>query len=168
MMRLCEGPPVKKIVLPVLLCLLVGLYACAKKAPPELERGMAVMRYMTSPVFLSQSRFYVLYPEGKPSDYIKYIFSSFGTSEWPPLEGGVEDNEMTREAMKATRTPMIPANVLFVPLKPNRSKRQPQVVLKSNNDAGVLILEGYADPTEPPVMTEERTLSPLGGMPGRR
>ncbi len=135
-----------------------ALSSCAREVPPDLQQGMAVMRYMTSGKFLSRSMFYAAYPQGKPSDFVSYLFSTIASAEWPPLAGRGEDNAMLREQMAATRTPMVPATVLFVPEKPDLAHAQNQVVIKPDDAANVVILEAYVLPSEDPVLVEKRTL----------
>ncbi len=133
--------------------LIAGLFAaCSGSAsgPPDLEQGIQVVRYMASKNQLRRSSFPVVYPEGKPSDFVKWMFSTFGTAEWPPSEDMAEMEPMILEQAKSIRMPIIPKGVSLVALKPDVSKGR-QVVIMADDARGVLIIEGYADPEQPSV-----------------
>ncbi len=136
----------------LLFILIAGLTACAESpsGPPDLEQGIRVVRYMASKNQLRRSSFLVVYPEGKPSDFVNWMFSTFGTAEWPPSEEMAEMDPMTLEQAKSIRMPIIPKGVAIVALKPDEERGR-QVVIRADDARGVLIVEGYADPGQAPV-----------------
>lgn len=110
------------------------------------------MRSMMKAGHLSRSAFYVAYPDGKPSDFVNYIFSDIGTAEWPPSDAWAD--EMVREQMRAIHKPLMPDGVAFVPLQADPQGGM-QLVVKFDDEKGVVILEGYADPGQGPALSEE-------------
>lgn len=131
------------------------LSACGDNGPdepPELKRAAAVVRYMASANQLKRSSFYVVYPEGKPSQFVSWMFSTFGTAEWPPAEDSDEYDAL--EGAKALGIPVIPKDVLIVANKPDPSAGK-QVVVRSDDQKSAVIVEGYLKPEGPPVLTRQ-------------
>ena len=136
--------------------LLVGLTiaSCGEQEPEEpieLRRAAAVVKYIMAPHHLRGSSFLAVFPEGKPSDFVIWMFSTFGTSEWPPREDG---DPMELEQAKSIRMPVIPKDVYLVPREPDPEKRK-QLVIKSDDPRGLIIIEGYLNPHEPPALRRE-------------
>ena len=133
---------------------LLLLAACggeAKKAPAELERGVAVVRYFASAKYLNMSMYSATVEDHKPSELISYLFSSMGAAEWPPDEGA---GEMSTEQARATRTPLVPGNVRLRPLAPDNAPGL-QLVLRPDDARRLIIVDGYTAPNKPPVSTTE-------------
>ncbi|MFC1541838.1 hypothetical protein ACFL50_05240 [Candidatus Latescibacterota bacterium] len=135
------------------------------KPKPEastLEKAANAVHWMIAPVNLSRSSFTVAFPNGKPSDYVNYMFSDMGVAEWPPHE---DSGEFTLPEMKAMRIPFFPAGVEISQLEPDPEYGM-QIVIKDDDNRGVVIVEGYSDPSQPPVMTEEFVLKKVPPGPG--
>lgn len=136
------------------------LLACGKPADGRkelLERAVSVCASQLAPMNLSRSAFYVAYPDGKPSDYVQFVFSTLGAAEWPPVEGGGEFSPEEQRGMQALNQ-LLPANIDFAPLRPDPGKTGLQVVFKADDGKGVVIFEGYASATDKPLLVVERPL----------
>ena len=83
------------------------------------------------------------------------MFSTFGMAEWPPAEGSLEmEDSDWEDAMRATRTPILPRDVSLVPLQPNPDLKK-QIVVKSDDVRKKILVEGYLDPKTAPVLVRE-------------
>jgi hypothetical protein len=147
-------------MLPLAICLLA---ACGQSAPPELEQGAAVVGYMLRPSNLSRSAFCAAFPDGKPSQFVSYMFSQMGSAEWPPSEAWADPAE--REQMRAIRAPMIPADVTLVPRKPD-PKQKKQIVVRADDERAMVVCDGYLDPKSEPVASWEWALPKVKPAPG--
>lgn len=151
----------------VILSILSLFYAisCGGKAPGEIEQGANVIGSMLKPANLSRSMFAAGFPDGKPSQFVSYFFSDMGVAEWPPTEGSTEFTKEEMTAMKRAGQAIMPAGVAFVPLKPAADKGK-QIVVKFDNAGGVVITEGYIDPSQKPVLVKEWKLPGVSPAPG--
>ena len=71
------------------------------------------------------------------------------------------------QAMRSAGIPMIPENVLLAPLKPDReAKHKSQLVVRFDNERGVIIVDGYTNPTQKPLFTQEWPLPKVTPAPG--
>ena len=120
---------------------------------PQLERGVQVVRYLSAPRQLSRSSFLAVYPQGRPSDFVKWMFSPMGTAEWPPAEDGVDETAL--EAAKTQRLPVIPAGLRIVAEKLYSEQKSHQLVVKADDARGMLVVEAYTEPDRPPAFTRE-------------
>ena len=140
--------------------LLVGLTiaSCGEREPEEpieLKRAAAVVKYMLAPNHLRRSSFLAVFPEGKPSDFVAWMFSTLGTAEWPPYEDG---DPMELEQAKSIRMPVIPKDVTLTPREPDPKKGK-QIVIKSDDRRGLIIVEGYLNSESPPALRREWNLT---------
>ena len=103
---------------------------------------------------IERSSFLFVFPEGKPSDFVNWMFLTLGTAEWPDSEAMAEMDPIIREQAKSIRAPLIPKDVGIVPLAPNPAFGK-QVVVKFDNNRHLLIVEGYLDFKGTPVITRE-------------
>ncbi len=140
------------------LAMVMSFTACGSNAPKELQQGVQVINAMTSVGYLSGSAFYAAYPDGKPSDYVRYTFSDIGAAEWPVAAGGMGYDEMEAEQSRSIGMPIIPAGIHYSPNTPNPSIQGMQVVLRGDDAKGVLVIEGYVNPAEKPVIVKEKKL----------
>ena len=136
--------------------LLIGLTiaSCVEQSPEgpvELKRAAAVVKYIIAPNQLRRSSFLAIFPEGKPSDFVTWMFSTFGTAEWPPYEDG---DPMELEQAKSIRMPVIPKDVTLTPREPDPKKGK-QIVIKSDDPRGLIIVEGYLNPHKLPSLRRE-------------
>lgn len=125
--------------------------------PQPLERAVQAANQMTSAGMLEQSSFYVLYPNGTPSQFVSFIFSDIGASELPPVEGSGEISPDEEESMRSTYMPVWPAGVSMSPGRPNPELGM-QVVWKWDDANRKIIIEGYVDPQNPPAIIQETDL----------
>lgn len=144
----------------LLFTLLFPLCSCGEGAPPELEEAARVVHYMVAPRNLSRSMFSAAFPDQKPSQFVSYLFSSMGRAEWP-----TPATDFEREQLKSIGAPATPQDVAFVSrtLDPKKGK---QLVVKFDDRRSVVIVEGYVDPDEPPVLTREWALKRVSPAPG--
>ena len=87
-----------------------------KPQKTSLERATAVIRWMTAPINMRRSVFFVGYPDGKPSDYVSYFFSDMGMGEWPPFEENMGPHEI--EQMGMARIPYFPSGIHVIKNSP--------------------------------------------------
>ncbi len=138
-------------------CLLAFFIAsCGNSAPPELDRAAHVVRYLSAKKQLQRSSFWVLYPDGRPSEFVNWMFSAFGTAEWPPSENTADPYEL--EQARSIRAPIIPKNVALVPRQSNPDLKK-QLVVQSDDAKGIIVVKAYLDPAKPPVLTREWPLT---------
>ena len=123
---------------------------------PDLERGVRVVRYLSSKNQIKRSSFLIVYPEGKPSDFVKWMFSTLGTAEWPPIEGGPE--EELEEGAKAVGIPLLPKAVRLFAQSPNKDAGK-QIVVRGDDARGMIAAEAYLAPGQPSVFTQEWNLT---------
>jgi len=139
-------------------CLLLLLSSCGgSDVPKPLDRAIQAAYQMTSAGMLEKSAFYALYPNGTPRQYVSFIFSDIGASEMPPVEGSGELSPEEAEFMPAGIMPVWPAGVGMTHSKPNPEMGM-QVVWKWDDEQRKIILEGYVDPNNPPVIVQESDL----------
>lgn len=135
----------KNIGLIVLIVLITACESGGQNEPPELKQAIKASASLLAKNNLSRSAFYAAYPDGKPSDYVKFYFSSMGAAEWPPYEGG---GEFTVEEMKMARITPIPQDVHIYPDTVDENDPGKQVVIKGDDQRGVIIFEGYLSPND--------------------
>ena len=136
----------------LIICYIISSSCSGKKLDPQLKQGVASFKYMTSQKFLSKSAFKTSYPEQKPSEYVKYIFSTLGSAEWP-----IAFDPSEEEALRSARIPVFPRDLTVVPDKPD-PKINKQLVIRSDDTNGKIIIEAYEKAGEPSVLTVERNL----------
>ncbi|CAI2718624.1 hypothetical protein [Nitrospina watsonii] len=117
---------------------------------PKLEGAVNVVRYLSAPRQTARSSFLAMYPNGQPSEFVKWMFSTVGKAEWPPMEGGFEAGQA-----KSIRIPLIPAGILLLPGQPHLNQKGRQLVVSADDKRGVLVLDAYFDPGHPPVFSRE-------------
>lgn len=118
--------------------------------PSDLEQAAQMVHSMSSADRLKISTFPMVYPEGKPSQFVQWFFSTLGTREWP----------LTAAEFKAQFDetiipgyPLLPEDVAFSRQKPDLGKGR-QLVVKSDDAHGTLIVEGYTQPGQKPVLVQ--------------
>ena len=127
---------------------------------PQLEQGIRVVRYLSAKKQLERSSFRAVYPEGRPTDFVKWMFSTLGKAEWPPAEGSVELEPDMKQALAATRTPILPQDLS---LEPNLPDYQPvfehessrQIVVSGDDTRWVIEVKGFLKSEEKPVLVRE-------------
>lgn len=137
------------------LILALAISACSgpeQAADPRLQKAVSAMTYMTTERFLSRSAFSHAHPETKPSAFVSYLFSDLGTAEWPIALDRDEE-----EQLRSARIPALPRDLPVHPHRPDPAVDL-QVVVRADDAAGVVIIEGYAKAGEAPLLVEKRRL----------
>lgn len=137
-----------------LLTILLGCYGAADQ---DLNQAMRALQSMSSPSFLSRSCYSVLYPQGKASDYVSYLFSDLGVAEWPPTES--EDDTFSAE-LKKSGQPVFPQGVVIRHEKPDPDAEK-QIVVRSGDANNEIIYEGFLKGTAAPVLTRKKQIKPV-------
>ena len=125
---------------------------CRPEEPTELRRAARAVASLTAPRNLSRSAFAAAYPAGEPSEFVSYMFSPMGKSEWPPSEDGADPREA--EAARSINMPLLPAGVAIVPFR-RRPDGGAQLVVRADDAAGLVVLEGYGRQDSEPVLRRE-------------
>jgi len=147
------------------LAFMLMLTACDNLAPPpELRRGVQLIRWMTTPEQLSRSMYSAI-QDGKASTFVSFVFSSMGAAEWPESEEAAEHDPMIKEQAAAARLPLSPKGVAFVANAPNPAKGR-QIVLKADDAREMIIVEAYDHPSQKPLVVEEIPLPKVKPAPG--
>ena len=122
--------------------------------PPELVQAAALVEHFTTPSVLERSTFPVVIPHGTPKQFVSWLFSQIGTAEWP-----LTKEQSMRELGDAyvPGIPTLPDGVSYFHTKPD-SARGRQIVVKWDDARGVVIVEGYLDPKQPPMLIKEYVL----------
>ena len=127
---------------------------------PELNQAIRVVRYISAERQLRSSTFRVVYPEGGPKQFVKWIFSPMGSALWPPTEGGLEFSAEELKMLQKTGIPVLPSGVSLMPEKVDAEGGR-QLVMRGDDERQVLIVEGYLDPQATSVLVKEWQF-PLG------
>lgn len=139
----------------ILLFSLVFFTTCGDpSAPPELEQAADFIAWMLVPGNLSRSTFPVVLPQGTPKQFVSWLFSTLGTAEWPPSESMARQYPDEAEMARAIGAPLFPDDVRIFHSKTDSSAGK-QIVVKWDDGRNVVIVEGYLDPTQPPVLLKE-------------
>jgi hypothetical protein len=147
------------------LAILLMLAACDDIGPPpELKRGVQLIRWMTAPVQLSRSMYSTI-QDGKASTWVSYFFSDMGAAEWPETEEAAERDPMIAEQAKSAGLPLAPKGVSFSADKPNPDKGR-QIVLKADDARNIIIVEAYDAPSAKPLLVDEIPLAKVDPAPG--
>jgi hypothetical protein len=144
--------------------LVLVLPACSKDPNVKgLEQAARAVEQMVEPFYANRSSFFVVLPNGTPRQYVSWFFSSMGTSDWPPVDQPSELAQEELDALRQIGVAFRPVDVYYRHSKPDTSV-QKQIVLKWDDAEGLVILEGYLDPNQEPVLTRSFKL-PKGVVP---
>lgn len=152
---------------PFLDVLVVMLSICqldCSKTDEELAQAASVITWVIAPANLERSQFAAAFPDCKPSEFVNYFFSTMGASELPPSEAEAEIDLSVRDQAESIRMPISPANVAFVSRTPDPKKGK-QLVLKFDDERGVVIAEGYINPNEAPELVREWKIEKVTPLP---
>ncbi|MEX1139915.1 MAG: hypothetical protein WEB33_12090 [Bacteroidota bacterium] len=135
------------------LTLSVFLLSCSSESsvPPELDQASRSIEWSLKPATLAQSTFPVVLPNGTPKQFVSWYFSTLGAAERPGYDTG---DEMEREMTATLGATFVPKGVSIVHSKPDTALGK-QIVMKWDDDRGVVILEGYLKADEAPVLARE-------------
>jgi hypothetical protein len=147
--------------------LLASALAGCSSPPPDLAKAVAAVGSMLSPRGLEHSAFYAVYPEGTPSDFVSFLFSPLGKAEWIPDDAAVPGRGglVSADDVLAAGDQLRPGVVGLVPEAPEPRIHR-QVVLRANDERGVVIAEAYELPGHAPVLIHEWTLPHVTLAPG--
>lgn len=120
---------------------------------PELKQTLAYVRYLTSHRFRRQSAFSYSYPDQRPSEFVRYLFSTIGSAEWV-----VTGDPDEAEQLKSIRVPVPASNVAITNQWLPEAERQ--LVLKGNDQNNEIIVEAYMKDRKIPIFTEEISFQP--------
>jgi len=147
------------------LAILLMLAACDNIGPPpELKRGVQLIRWMSAPAQLSKSMYSAI-QDGKASTWVNYFFSDMGAAEWPESEEAAERDPAIAEQAKSAGLPLAPKGVAFSANAPDPTKGR-QIVLKADDARSVIIVEAYDAPAAKPLMVDEIPLAKVDPAPG--
>ena len=133
--------------------------ACTRQEDAELHQAVEAVRYMTSWRFLSKSAFTHAFEEHTPSNFVSYLFSDLGVAEWP-----IAFDEMEIQQFRSVRIPILPSSYALVPNRPDPTQG-PQLVLRGDDVAGVVVIEAYPDPRAPRSAVYTSPLQLKGAIP---
>lgn len=147
------------------IAILLMLAACDNVGPPpELKRGVQMIRWMTAPAQLSRSMYSAI-QDGKASTWVGYFFSDMGAAEWPETEEAAERDPMIAEQAKSAGLPLAPKGISYSANQPDPAKGR-QIVLKADDTRSIIIVEAYDSPSAKPLMVDEIPLSKVDPAPG--
>lgn len=130
----------------------------------ELRKGIAVIRYLSAPRQLKRTAFQFTFPDERPKQFVEWMFSPMGSATWPPVEGGLEFSLEEEKMIRQTGIPFLPSGVSLVSDEPDM-ERGWQVVVRGDDKRQMLVVEGYVDPQDSPVLVKEWRFF-LGGNKG--
>ena len=138
---------------------------CGGGPPTDLAEAAEVVHYLTRPSVLRHSAFTAAFSDPLPSQFVSYIFSEMGASEWPG-EGSFSGQQQ-RDPTHAFPEPVPPPGVVFVARRADPAAGR-QLVVTFDDARGVVIVVGYEDPGGEPVLEREWPLPDVEPAPGMR
>lgn len=138
-----------------LLLALLFVSGCGS-APGELQKGVDVMQDMLSEHSIARSAFSIEFPNGTPSQFVTCFATGPCKGEWPmPAEMVESDPQIKAMYARSLRPlPMLPKGVAFIANAPNPTQGM-QVVYKPDDIQGMVIIEGYVNPQQAPVIVKK-------------
>ena len=88
---------------------------------------------------------------------MKWFLSKEGRAQWPVSLDNSDSNPEIRKEAYEQRAPIPPRNMTFFANQPNRKEGR-QLVIKSDDSQGLIIVEGYANPGELPDLKRQWVL----------
>jgi len=160
-----EGARCVRIV--ALTLVAIALAGC-HSTPPDLAAAVGAVGSMLSPQALERSAFYAVYPEGTPSDFVAFLFSPLGKAEWVPDDPTVAPGRgglVSPADVLAVGGKLPPGVVGLVPEEPEPHILR-QVVLRGDDERGVVIAAAYEQPWSVAVVVHEWALPRVTLAPG--
>ena len=148
--------------------LVTAALAGCSSAPPDLAAAVRAVGSMLSPHGLQRSAFYAVYPEGTPSDFVAFIFSPLGKAEWVPDDPPAAPwraGLVSAAEVLGVGGELPPGAIALVPAEPEPHILR-QVVLRADDERGVVIAAAYEQPWSVPVLVQEWTLPRVRLAPG--
>jgi hypothetical protein len=147
--------------------LLASTLAGCSSAPPDLAKAINAVGAMVSRHGLERSAFYAVYPDGTPSDFVAFLFSPLGKAEWVPDDAATPERTglVSAEDVLAVGGELRPGAVGLVSEAPEPRIHR-QVVLRADDERGVVIAAAYEQPGQAPVVVHEWALPRVTLAPG--
>jgi hypothetical protein len=147
--------------------LLASALAGCSSAPPDLAKAINAVGAMVSRHGLERSAFYAVYPDGTPSDFVAFLFSPLGKAEWVPDDAATPGRTglVSAEDVLAVGGELRPGAVGLVSEAPEPRIHR-QVVLRADDERGVVIAAAYEQPGQAPVVVHEWALPRVTLAPG--
>ena len=119
----------------------------------DLRQAEKVVRHISSEQQLQESSFLMLGVDKTPSQFVNWMFSTFGTAGWHVSE---DSPEFSADEMKIIKqnSPVVPKGVDIFANHP-KFTRGKQVVVKADDSRRMLIAEAYLTPNKKPVFVSE-------------
>ncbi|MEM8639227.1 MAG: hypothetical protein AAGG51_10490 [Cyanobacteria bacterium P01_G01_bin.54] len=134
----------KRCHMALLLGTVMVLGGCSASQDAELAEAVKAASGMGKARHLQRSCFYIIHPNGQPSDFIGYLFSDLGAAEWPIALDPIE-----AEGMKAAGITPLPETVRLSPGQ-RQYLTQKELVLTGDDAKGAIEIVGYlANETQP-------------------
>ena len=135
--------------------LLVLISACssANKVDKELNQANKALKDLARPSSLTKSCFYLVYPQGNATDFVKYLFSPLGSAELP-----IAFDEEEASQMKSVGMATLPPNVKISINQRSHQKEKELVLIPQNN---TVIVNGYLPDENQPILETEWELSKI-------
>jgi|GEM_PF-1280599 len=132
----------------------VGLLLGGCQQPdPQLKQASFAMAKMATQKALSRSCFYMIYPNGKPSDFVEYLFSDLGVAGWP-----LAFDEQEVEQMKAVGMVPLPREVVVSP-RERQKPQQKELVLVPDDASNKIEAKGYLPEQDSPNVQNQWNLA---------
>lgn len=137
--------------------LMLGLGAllgsCSPSEDADLAQAMRATSGMGQASHLQRSCFYLIHPDGRPADFVSYLFSDLGGAEWPIA---LDPDEAA--GMKAAKIPPLPEGVSLSSGQRQYRDRK-ELVLTGNNAEGHIEMAGYLPNADEPNVQATFTLA---------
>jgi hypothetical protein len=141
---------------------LLLLAACGESEPADLVQAAQVIQHMLQPEVIAQSTFAVAFQDPRPSQFVSFLFSEMGGLEWAATAKVTGASPPGVNGRLATA-----AGIVFVPRQPDPALGR-QIVVSYDDDRGLIVVEGFEDPTGQAVLRREWVLPDVNPSPGVR
>ena len=119
-----------------------------------MNKAIRVVRHMPAERQLQHSVFRFTYPEGRPEQFVEWMFFPIGSAIWPPVKGGGEFSKEEEKMIQKTGIPFLPSGVSLVSDKPDMDRGQ-QVVVRGYDERQMMVVVGCLDPQDALVLVME-------------
>jgi hypothetical protein len=128
------------------------LEACTSNEPPESKQAADAVAATLRPINLSRSMFSVVFPDGTPSQFVRFMFPDMGSAEWPPADAWAD--ETMGQQMAAIGQPLLPAGVAITARTVDPDQAM-QLVIGFDDEKGTVSALDDLDPTSEPMLVRE-------------
>jgi hypothetical protein len=122
--------------------------SCKKEPPSVYEKAARFVKIHSSEEYLKNEDgvFLMIEGEHKAADWVSYFFSVMSTRNW------ISEND---EFAEYTSGPKLPSGIILSNNKINKEAKKPQLVVRTNDDNNLIIVEGYEYPPKSIVFKNE-------------